>query len=216
MWQNEWYAKANQDTVMKLIGDRCRSITFLKLHGPFLCTPDAYTSLFQSLENLTHFNLSHGSKFNDVAVYSLVENTTGLVELHLDETPKVVSDGVKCMEQLKSLNKLSLDRIGNVECDILCNLIESIGSNLNHLSLIRFYPSNSVTLPSQIKFMNQLHPIAQVSHPSHSKNALYSPPNPFPRHSPSFRRYHILTSPRIYRTMHSFPLLFRIIRNCYH
>jgi DNA repair protein RAD7 len=124
------------DEILELIGDRLTNLQSLRLHGPFLCTGSAFSKMFMSLGgSLSSLTLSHASKLSNESFKSLVLHCDSISELNINESRQIDGDGVKLIEGLKRLIKLSLDNIGQVDSIVLETLLTKIGSNLQLLSL---------------------------------------------------------------------------------
>lgn len=127
------------DVSLELLGNRCPLINRLKLSGPFLCTDTGFNSLFRGVaSNLTVFHIEHAAKASNIFMEGLVQSCEMLQDISICNSPRIDGDGVSVLSKLKCLKRIGLDNIGIVENGQLCGLINIVGTELEHLSLIGY------------------------------------------------------------------------------
>jgi len=129
-----------KDEVIAYMMDKCDSLNYLQLYAANLVTNKMWHKLFQCYgKQLETIKLTWlDAAFDDDAMKELVENCTNVRRLKFKLCRQITEASVAYISQLTHLEHLSLQLSSQVSCEILTELVKSVGSKLRTLSLEDF------------------------------------------------------------------------------
>ena len=127
------------DSVISAWARSLPNLKRLELLGPFLVRAPAWQAFFKEGPNLEGFLITQSPRFDVECVRVLVESYTNLKELKLQEIGQLSDEFMECLKPLgDQLTSLNLSDPGNGEAvseKVLIELLEAVGTSLEHLDL---------------------------------------------------------------------------------
>ncbi|PIL33306.1 hypothetical protein GSI_04756 [Ganoderma sinense ZZ0214-1] len=135
------YCGHMDDSVVNAWAKSLPNLKRLELLGPFLVRAPAWQAFFKARPNLEGFLITQSPRFDTECARVLVESCTNLKELKLQEIGQLSDEFIECLKplggQLTSLNLSDPGRGEAVSEKALMELLEAVGSSLEHLDLSR-------------------------------------------------------------------------------
>jgi DNA repair protein RAD7 len=113
--------------------DRCSQLGEVSLAGCFLCTDEGLSSLADL--PLKSLSLKHADKLGPRSMKALVEKCGETLESLTIESCPNLKESLSLLSEFKGLKLLHLKHIGLYQDDVVCELIEKLGPQLDELSL---------------------------------------------------------------------------------
>ncbi|OQE14617.1 hypothetical protein PENSTE_c034G05345 [Penicillium steckii] len=139
-----------KDHIFHYMIENNESIRDLHLDSPNLVTDECWRQVFTKigprLQSLKLWNLN--AAFDDETAQVMCDNCTGLERLKLKYVEKIGDETLTAISSLKTLKYLSLCLLRETEPEPLLQIISSIGSNLQSLSLEDFKNADDRLLQS--------------------------------------------------------------------
>lgn len=137
-----------KDEVIEYMLDHNRHIQHLQLDSANLVSDDIWRRFMEEMgPQLLTLKLSFlDSSFDDGSVKQLASNCDKLQRLKLTDCWKPGDESLKAIATMTSLEHLSLDLLEETSGEIVAQMVESVGSKLQTLSLKRFREADDLTL----------------------------------------------------------------------
>ncbi|KAK7525035.1 uncharacterized protein IWZ02DRAFT_221295 [Phyllosticta citriasiana] len=137
-----------KDENIEYMLDKCKNIRHLQLYASNLVTDRMWKELFlRQGEKLEHLKLAWlDASFDDQVVEDMVQFCPNLVSLKLKLCRKFTAAAIDEIARLKKLQFLSLQTNADVDSERLVTLINSVGHDLQTLSLEHFLEAHDYVL----------------------------------------------------------------------
>lgn len=139
-----------KDAGVEYMLEKCDNLEYIQLYAANLVTEEAWYKLFQRYnEKLKAVKLQWlDAAFEDEAVEEMVRSCPNLERVKFKLCRRLGQDTLAHLSQLKHLKHLSLQIKNPVESDALISVIQSVGHNLQTLSLETFLDADDAVLQS--------------------------------------------------------------------